>query len=179
MLYNGKPHHPEMMVVPFMIENYDNAIQTGILPDCIEKKHTKNGNVFLVAYAEISKYNYDAYMNEYYKQVQIFSNNYKKIKSSQKPKSNIGNDELQNSLISLNNLNEENEPYTLPSYENLIFGELLADAAKFNPAYALIIQRRYQGYSNKEIIDMLPFTNSKGYKAIREALQFTKNWLTE
>ena len=87
--------------------------------------------------------------------------------------------------VSLETLDEENyiPMETVPSAEEsalfrCMLKDVLEESDETNPEYALIIRLGMQGYSTKEIVQMLPQGKSQAYQTIKNCRKYVRDKLT-
>ena len=171
--YNDIPCEEGEVLVPIVVMNNDMIKAMGINRSNMKTARMKNGSRVPVAYAPVKLEHFDNALKIYYKDVNIYLNQFK---------SDSDVLSLEEMMENMNNENKKgNDPTGISSHgEQLMLIEtleVLIDVVyQRNEKYGKILKLIYHDFtiSKQEIIDKLGMKKTQGYDAIKKAHALAK-----
>ena len=171
--YNDIPCEEGEVLVPIVVMNNDMIKAMGINRSNMKTARMKNGSRVPVAYAPVKLEHFDNALKIYYKDVNIYLNQFK---------SDSDVLSLEEMMENMNNENTKgNDPTGISSHgEQLMLIEtleVLIDVVyQRNEKYGKILKLIYHDFtiSKQEIIDKLGMKKTQGYDAIKKAHALAK-----
>ncbi|HEM5962707.1 TPA: hypothetical protein ACJ51Y_000109 [Streptococcus suis] len=171
--YNDIPCEEGEVLVPIVVMNNDMIKAMGINRSNMKTARMKNGSRVPVAYAPVKLEHFDNALKIYYKDVNIYLNQFKRDSDV------LSLEEM------MENMNNENkmgyDPTGIPSHEEKLMlivtlEELIDVVYQRNEKYGKILKQIYQDVtiSKQEIIEKLGLKKTQGYDAIKKAHALAK-----
>ena len=171
--YNDIPCEEGEVLVPIVVMNNDMIKAMGINRSNMKTARMKNGSRVPVAYAPVKLEHFDNALKIYYKDVNIYLNQFKRDSDV------LSLEEM------MENMNNENkmgyDPTGIPSHvEKLMLIETLEELIDVvyqrNEKYGKILKLIYHDFtiSKHEIIEKLGMKKTQGYDAIKKAHALAK-----
>ena len=171
--YNDIPCEEGEVLVPIVVMNNDMIKAMGINRSNMKTARMKNGSRVPVAYAPVKLEHFDNALKIYYKDVNIYLNQFKRDSDV------LSLEEM------MENMNNENkmgyDPTGIPSHEEKLMlivtlEELIDVVYQRNEKYGKILKLIYQDVtiSKQEIIEKLGLKKTQGYDAIKKAHALAK-----
>ncbi|HEM2795457.1 TPA: hypothetical protein U0617_001330 [Streptococcus suis] len=176
--YNDIPCEEGEVLVPIVVMNNDMIKAMGINRSNMKTARMKNGSRVPVAYAPVKLEHFDNALKIYYKDVNIYLNQFKRDSDV------LSLEEM------MENMNNENkmgyDPTGIPSHEEKLMlivtlEELIDVVYQRNEKYGKILKLIYQDVtiSKQEIIKQLGLKKTQGYDAIKKAHALAKEVYNE
>lgn len=176
--YNDIPCEEGEVLVPIVVMNNDMIKAMGINRSNMKTARMKNGSRVPVAYAPVKLEHFDNALKIYYKDVNIYLNQFKRDSDV------LSLEEM------MENMNNENkmgyDPTGIPSHEEKLMlivtlEELIDVVYQRNEKYGKILKLIYQDVtiSKQEIIEKLGLKKTQGYDAIKKAHALAKEVYNE
>ena len=172
--YNDIPCEEGEVLVPIVVMNNDMIKAMGINRSNMKTARMKNGSRVPVAYAPVKLEHFDNALKIYYKDVNIYLNQYK---------SDSAVLSLEEMMENKNNENNKKgyDPTGIPSHEEKLMlmetlEELIDVVYQRNEKYGKILKLIYDDFtiSKQEIIKKLGLKKTQGYDAIKKAHALAK-----
>lgn len=171
--YNDIPCEEGEVLVPIVVMNNDMIKAMGINRSNMKTARMKNGSRVPVAYAPVKLEHFDNALKIYYKDVNIYLNQFKRDSDV------LSLEEM------MENMNNENkmgyDPTGIPSHEEKLMlivtlEELIDVVYQRNEKYGKILKLIYHDFtiSKQEIIEKLGLKKTQGYDAIKKAHALAK-----
>lgn len=171
--YNDIPCEEGEVLVPIVVMNNDMIKAMGINRSNMKTARMKNGSRVPVAYAPVKLEHFDNALKIYYKDVNIYLNQFKRDSDV------LSLEEM------MENMNNENkmgyDPTGIPSHEEKLMlietlEELIDVVYQRNEKYGKILKLIYKDVtiSKQEIIEKLGLKKTQGYDAIKKAHALAK-----
>ncbi|ETI84143.1 TPA: hypothetical protein U4R04_002191 [Streptococcus agalactiae] len=171
--YNDIPCEEGEVLIPIVVMNNDMIKAMGINRSNMKTARMKNGSRVPVAYAPIKLEHFDNALKIYYKDVNIYLNQFKSdsdVLSLEEMMENMNNENIKG-----------NDPTGIPSHEEKLMlietlEELIDVVYQRNEKYGNILKLIYQDVtiSKQEIIEKLGMKKTQGYEAIKKAHALAK-----
>ena len=176
--YNDIPCEEGEVLVPIVVMNNDMIKAMGINRSNMKTARMKNGSRVPVAYAPVKLEHFDNALKIYYKDVNIYLNQFKRDSDV------LSLEEM------MENMNNENkmgyDPTGIPSHEEKLMlivtlEELIDVVYQRNEKYGKILKLIYKDVtiSKQEIIEKLGLKKTQGYDAIKKAHALAKEVYNE
>ncbi|HFI0206087.1 TPA: hypothetical protein ACGOSV_000299 [Streptococcus suis] len=171
--YNDIPCEEGEVLVPIVVMNNDMIKAMGINRSNMKTARMKNGSRVPVAYAPVKLEHFENALKIYYKDVNIYLNQFK---------SDSDVLSLEEMMENMNNENKMGyDPTGIPSHEEKLMlivtlEELIDVVYQRNEKYGKILKLIYQDVtiSKQEIIEKLGLKKTQGYDAIKKAHALAK-----
>ncbi|HEM5083749.1 TPA: hypothetical protein VB881_001839 [Streptococcus suis] len=171
--YNDIPCEEGEVLVPIVVMNNDMIKAMGINRSNMKTARMKNGSRVPVAYAPVKLEHFDNALKIYYKDVNIYLNQFK---------SDSDVLSLEEMMENMNNENKKgSDPTGISSHEEQLMLietlEVLIDVVyQRNVKYGKILKLIYHDFtiSKQEIIEKLGLKKTQGYDAIKKAHELAK-----
>ncbi|HEL1569925.1 TPA: hypothetical protein TXI86_001365 [Streptococcus suis] len=171
--YNDIPCEEGEVLVPIVVMNNDMIKAMGINRSNMKTARMKNGSRVPVAYAPVKLEHFDNALKIYYKDVNIYLNQFKRDSDVLS---------LEEMMENMNNENKMGYDSTgIPSHEEKLMlivtlEELIDVVYQRNEKYGKILKQIYQDVtiSKQEIIEKLGLKKTQGYDAIKKAHALAK-----
>ncbi|HEL2372871.1 TPA: hypothetical protein ACIRE7_002384 [Streptococcus suis] len=171
--YNDIPCEEGEVLVPIVVMNNDMIKAMGINRSNMKTARMKNGSRVPVAYAPVKLEHFENALKIYYKDVNIYLNQFK---------SNSDVLSLEEMMENMNNENKKgSDPTGISSHEEQLMLietlEVLIDVVyQRNEKYGKILKLIYHDFtiSKQEIIEKLGMKKTQGYDAIKKAHALAK-----
>ncbi|RRN48110.1 hypothetical protein EI220_12050 [Streptococcus suis] len=176
--YNDIPCEEGEVLVPIVVMNNDMIKAMGINRSNMKTARMKNGSRVPVAYAPVKVEHFDNALKIYYKDVNIYLNQFK---------SDSDVLSLEEMMENMNNENKKgSDPTGISSHEEQLMLietlEVLIDVVyQRNEKYGKILKLIYHDFtiSKQEIIEKLGMKKTQGYDAIKKAQALAKEVYNE
>lgn len=176
--YNDIPCEEGEVLVPIVVMNNDMIKAMGINRSNMKTARMKNGSRVPVAYAPVKLEHFDNALKIYYKDVNIYLNQFK---------SDSDVLSLEEMMENMNNENKKgSDPTGISSHEEQLMLietlEVLIDVVyQRNEKYGKILKLIYHDFtiSKQEIIEKLGMKKTQGYDAIKKAQALAKEVYNE
>ena len=176
--YNDIPCEEGEVLVPIVVMNNDMIKAMGINRSNMKTARMKNGSRVPVAYAPVKLEHFNNALKIYYKDVNIYLNQYK---------SDSAVLSLEEMMENMNNENKMGcDPTGIPSHEEKLMlivtlEELIDVVYQRNEKYGKILKLIYDDFtiSKQEIIKKLGLKKTQGYDAIKKAHALAKEVYNE
>ncbi|HEL2028661.1 TPA: hypothetical protein TY360_001905 [Streptococcus suis] len=171
--YNDIPCEEGEVLVPIVVMNNDMIKAMGINRSNMKTARMKNGSRVPVAYAPVKLEHFENALKIYYKDVNIYLNQFK---------SDSDDLSLEEMVENMNNENKMGyDPTGIPSHEEKLMlietlEELIDVVYQRNEKYGKILKLIHQDVtiSKQEIIEKLGMKKTQGYEAIKKAHALAK-----
>ena len=176
--YNDIPCEEGEVLIPIVVMNNDMIKAMGINRSNMKTARMKNGSRVPVAYAPVKLEHFNNALKIYYKDVNIYLNQYK---------SDSAVLSLEEMMENMNNENKMGcDPTGIPSHEEKLMlivtlEELIDVVYQRNEKYGKILKLIYDDFtiSKQEIIKKLGLKKTQGYDAIKKAHALAKEVYNE